>query len=87
MFRTSALNIDHQQNQLFFKLAVTMAATIGISQIFFAYTNLISPIDAARLVGGLSVFIQRCVIFILFTSSKKVQQLHKEKFCTTGASS
>jgi len=46
MLHTSALNIDHQQNQLFFKLAVTMAATIGTSQFVFAYTNVTSPIES-----------------------------------------
>ena len=34
---TLVVTIDHQQNRLHFKLAVTMAAIIGISQVSFAY--------------------------------------------------
>ena len=86
MLRISATNVDHQQNQLIFKLAITMAAIMGISQIFFAYNRLISPINV-WIVGGLSVFIQHSATLILFTSSKKVLRLCKERFCTTGTSS
>ena len=87
MIRTLAVKVDHQQNRLFFKLAITMAATIGIAQFFLTYTRLISPTVSARIIGGLLVPIQRCVILILFTSSKKVLRLCKERFCTTGTSS
>ena len=87
MIRTLAVKVDHQQNRLFFKLAITMAATIGIAQFFLTYTRLISPTVSAQIVGGLLVPIQRCVILILFTSSKKVLRLYKERFCTTGTSS
>ena len=86
MFRTPATIDDHQQNRLIFKLAVTMATIIGITQIFFAYNRLISPINV-WIVGGLSVFIQHFAMIILFTSSKKVLRLCKERFCTTGKSS
>ena len=34
MIRTLAVKVDHQQNRLYFKLAITMAATIGIAQFF-----------------------------------------------------
>ena len=87
LVRTLAVKVDHQQNRLYFKLAITMAATIGIAQFFLTYTRLISPTAFARIVGGLSVPAQRCVILILLTSSKKVLRLCKERFCTTGTSS
>ena len=53
MLRTSTTNVNHQQNRLFFKLAVTMAATIGISQFVYPFTSLISSINAVRIVGHL----------------------------------
>ena len=60
-----------------------MAATLGISQFFFAYNRLIISTAVGGLVGRLSLLIQRCVILILVTRSKKVLQLCKERFCTT----
>ena len=86
MVRTLAVNADRQQNRLFCKLAITMAATIGISPFFYIYARF-SSTHAVRIVGGLSVLIQRCVILFLFTTSKKVLQLCKKRFCTPGVSS
>ena len=83
MVRTLTLQIDRQQNRLYFKLAVTMAATIGISQLFFAYIRFINFATNTGIVGLFLLLIQQCVIIILFTSSKKVSQLCKERFCTT----
>ena len=85
MFCTLAVNVD-QQNQLIFKLAITMAATIGISQFFFTYNRFINHVNIVGIVGGFSLLMQQCVIIILFTNSK-VLWLCKKKFCTTGISS
>ena len=87
-FRTAATNGDHQQNKMFFKLAASMAATIGTVHFFFAYTRLINSTksDTIHAVGGISALIQRCAILLLFVSSKKVLQLCKDRFCTTGTS-
>ena len=88
LVRTLPVNVDHQQNQLFLKVAITMAATIGISQFFFAYIRLFTSFtNILALVGGLLLLIQQFVIIILFTSSKKVLRLFKRKFCITGTSS
>ena len=87
MVRSLAVNGDHQQNQLFFKLAITMAAAIGISQFLFAYNRLINPLAIVGIVGTILLLIQQSVFIFLFTSSKKVSQLCKERFCTTGTSS
>ena len=87
MVRTLVVNVDHQQNQLFFKVAITLAATIGISQFFFAYIRLFTNFtNILALVGGVLLLIQQFVIIILFTNSK-VLQLFKERFCSTGISS
>jgi len=88
MVRTLAVNVDQQQNQLFFKVAVTLAATIGISQFFFAYIRLFTNFtNILALFGGVLLLIQQFAIIILFTSSKKVLQLLQERFCTTEISS
>ena len=89
MLHTSATNDDHQRNQMFFKLAVSMAATIGVAHFFFTYTRLIhsTESDAVHAIGGISALIQRFAIFMLLISSKKVLQLWKKRFCTTGISS
>ena len=83
---TSATTVNHQQNRLFFKLAVAMVLTIGTAQFFFTYARLINPTAAVQLLAGLSVFIQRFAILILFISSKKVLRLWKKRFCTIGTS-
>ena len=87
LVRTLAVNGDLQQNQLFFKLAITMATAIGISQFFFAYNRFINPLPIVGIVGTFLLLIQQCVIIFLFTSSKKVSQLCKERFCTAKTSS
>ena len=83
MVRTLSSKVDHQQNRLYFKLAITLAATLGISQFFFAYNRFIISTAVGGLVGRFSLLMQRCVILILVTSSKKVLQLCRERFCTT----
>ena len=91
MVRILAASVDHPQNRLFFKLAVTiavtMAAIVEISQIFFAYNWFIKPLSFVGSIGTHSLLIQQCVITFLFTASKTVLQLFKERFCTTGTSS
>ena len=86
MVNTLALNADHKQNRLYFKLAATMAATIGISQFFFIYIIFIDFTIIVGIVGIFMLLIQQCVIIILFTSSKKVVQLCQDRFCVTGTS-
>ena len=89
MLHTSATDDDYQQNQMFFKLAVSMATTIGVAHFLFTYTRLINSTesDAVQAVGGISAMIQRFAIFTLLISSKKVLRLWKKRFCTTGTSS
>jgi len=80
-------NVDRQHNQLFFKVALTMAATIGITQVFIVMNRIIDVKQILRIVSVVSLFIQQYVIMILCTCTKKMSQLCKEKFFTTETSS
>ena len=87
MARSMMVNTDQQQNRLFFKIAVTMAATIGISEIIFVFNRLTGRIFTVAIIGALALFIQQFVIFILIMCSREVSRLCKERFCTTRPSS
>ena len=78
MVNTLALNVDHKQSRLYYKLAATMAATIGISQFFFAYIIFIDFATIIGIVGTFMLLIQQCVIIALFTSSKKISKLPRD---------
>ena len=86
MVRNMVANTNQQQNRMFFKIAVAMGATIGISELIFTYNRFVSQITIVGIVGVLSLFIQQCVILILIMCSKKVSRLCKERFCTTETS-
>ena len=87
MARSMVVNTDQQQNRLFFKIAVTMGATIGISEIIFVFNWLAGRIFTVAIIGALGLFIQQCVIVILIMCSRNVPQLCKERFCTIGTPS
>ena len=83
MVRNMVANTNQQQKRMFFKIAVAMGATIGISELIFTYNIFVSQIPIVGIVAFLSLFIQQCVIVVLITCSKKVSRLCKERFCTT----
>ena len=80
-------NVDRQHNQLFFKVALTMAANIGVTQVFIVMNRIIDIKQILRIVSVVSFLIQQCVIMILCMCTKKMSQLCKEKFFTTETSS
>ena len=64
-------NTNQQQNWLFFKIAITMGATIGISEIVFTLSTH-SANNFLRTIGIACFLIQQCVIVVLIMSSKKI---------------
>ena len=86
MVHNMVANTDQQHNRWFFKIAITMGATIGISQFLFGYITFFKQTNIVGIVGGLSLLVQQSVIVILLMCSKKVSKLCKERFCTTGTS-
>ena len=75
-------NNDTQKNKFFFKIALTMGATLGIAQvlipIFWYFDNEIG----IRIVSSIFL-IQRCIIMSLYMCSKKMHRLWKKKLCNT----
>ena len=82
MVHSLAMGTDTQQNQLFLKIAITMGATLGISQIFFTASWFFDNEIALR-IGGFFFIIQQCVIMSFYMCTKKMSRLCKDKFCTT----
>jgi len=80
-------NVDRQHNQLFLRVALTMAATLGVTQVFIVMNRIIDIKQILRVVPAVSLLIQQCVIMILCMCTKKMSQLCKEKFFTTETSS
>ena len=77
---------DTQQNRLFLKIAIMMAANLGISQMAYPSATFFG-IEALLHIASFFFVIQQCVILLLFVCSKKMSQLCKEKFCSTETSS
>ena len=85
IIQNMATSDDIQQNRLFFKIAVTMGATLGLSQVIFASSWYFDNEIGLRISGSFFL-IQQCIIMSLYICSKKVSQLCKEKLCITKAS-
>ena len=83
MVHSMVAKTDQQQNRLFFKIAVTMGATIGISEFIFIYNGFAGQIPG--IIGTLALLVQQCVIVILMCS-RNISQICKERFSTTGSS-
>ena len=73
-------NDDMEQNQLLFKIALTMGATIGISRFALLLDKVIDTDFILVSAGLISLLVQQCAIMFLFMCSKKMSQLCKEKF-------
>ena len=77
---------NRQKDQHYFKLAVVMAATIGLSKFLLALNGFIEYSNFLILVSLFFLLIQQAVIMILMMRSKKTARLCKERFCTTETS-
>ena len=77
---------NRQKDQHYFKLAIAMAATIGLSKFLLALNGFIEYSNFLILVALFFLLIQQAVIMILIMCSKKMARLCKERFCTTEAS-
>ena len=75
-------NKNDSQLNFFFKIALTMAATLGISQILFIISWYFDNQIGIR-IAGLFYFIQQFVIMSLYMCSKKMRRLWKQKLCNT----
>ena len=75
-------NNDTQQNKFFFKIALTMGATLGIAQVLFPIFWYFDNEIGLRIVS-LIFLIQRCIIMSLYMCSKKMSRLWKQKLCKT----
>ena len=79
-------NKGADMDPLFFKMAIMMVASLGISQILLTSSWYFDNELLLNMVGVL-FFIHQCVIASFFTCSKKVSRLCKERFATTVTSS
>ena len=75
-----------EKDQHYFKLAIAMAATIGLSKFLLALNGFIEYSNFLILVALFFLLIQQAVIMILIMCSKKMARLCKERFCITEAS-
>ena len=75
-------NTDTQQNLLLLKIAIMMAASLGISQMAYPF-GWIFDTDLFLYLAANFLLVQQCAIFMLLMCSKKVSRLCKERFCTT----
>ena len=82
MVRSLAVNSDREQNRIFFKIAVIMGATIGISQFISIVSWYFERLDIVS-IAGLFFIIQQCLIMSLYMCSEKMLQLCKQKFSST----
>jgi len=76
-------NSNRQKDQLYFKLAVAMAATMGISKFLHALNGFIEYSELLLMIGILFSLVQQTLIMILIMRSKKTVRLCKERFCIT----
>jgi len=78
-------SLTTSKDQLYFKLVVAMAATIGISKFLSVVNYITGQLVWLYFIGVFLLLIQQAMIMILLTCSKKMAQLCKERFCTTKA--
>ena len=79
MVRSLAVNTDQRQNQMFFKIAIMMGITIGISKSLWVINQFLLPF---RVVGsaGIAIYVvQQCVIMILYMMSLQTSHCCKGK--------
>ena len=74
-------NTATRHDRLFFKIAITMIATLGISQVLLASSWYFDSEITLR-IAGLFFFIQQCVFMSFYMCTKRMSRLCKKKFCT-----
>ena len=84
MIRSLASHTDKEQNRLFFRIAMIMGATIGISKFLFIFKTFIIPMPVIGAIGFISLLIQQCVIVVVYMCSRHMQRLCKIRPSSTG---
>ena len=74
-------NSNRQKDKKYFKLAVAMVATMGISKFIYVLNNFIEHSELLLIIGIFFSLVQQTLITILIMRSKKTAQLCKERFC------
>ena len=82
--RKMANNVK-KHNDFYFKVALTMGATLGIAQVLLPITWHFDS-EIGTQVVSLIFLMQRCIIMSLFMCSKKMRRLWKQKLCNTETS-
>ena len=75
-------NNDRKHNNFYFKIDLTMGATIRISQMLLPISWYFQTQIGIQIVG-LLFFTQQCLIMSLHMCSKKMHRLWKQKLCKT----
>ena len=74
LIRSLETNSNKERNQLFFKIALTMGATIGIAKFFFILNTFVQ-MHVVGVIGALSLLVQECIIMFLYMRSKHMRRL------------
>jgi len=77
---------NKQNDRFYFKLAVAMAATMGISKFLYLINGLIGYSYLLVFIALFSLFAQQAVIVVLIMCTKKMANLCNERFRTTETS-
>ena len=75
-------NTATRHDRLFLKIAITMGATLGISQVLLASSWYFDTEITLR-IAGFFFFIQQCVFMSFYMCTKRMSRLCKKKFRTT----
>ena len=86
MIRSLASHSNKEQKKLFFRIAVMMGATIGISKFFFILNALVTSMQVVGVIGALSLLVQQCAIMVLYMCSRHMRKLCKIRPSSTGES-
>ena len=68
-----------QENRLFFRIALTMGATAGISEFIYIINGLFTDIAIVWTLGSICLLVQQFIIMFFIMTSKKTSQLCKGK--------
>ena len=85
MVRRLASHTNKELNRHFFKIAVIMGATLGISKFVFILSAFV-PLQVVGVMVALSLLVQQCVIMVLYMRSKHMRRLCKIRPSSEGAS-
>ena len=86
MIHSLASHTNKEQKRLFFRIAMMMGATIGISKFFFILNALVTSMQIVGVIGALSLLVQQCAIMVLYMRSRHMRKLCKIRPSSTGES-